>query len=200
MESKSSCAKCGRCVDVARCMCTGLDMRDNDQSQEVVPGWCAKPSPKQEGYWHPKTGWTKYASPALWGLSDHGLTPWHPDLINKHEQPLYRAPRGGQYAEGFTSPFPDPAPGMRKPMPWTAEAIRHRQQIHDCCAPPEKHGTKRKREPLRKAQKETRAAKLLRVAAERVRGVVPVISGFTGPPRPGPWHAWNGLAWVTCSV
>ena len=126
-----------------------------------------------------------YPKPALWGLSDHGLTPWHPDLINKHEKPLYRAPRGGQYAKGFTSPFPDPAPGMQKPTAWTAEAIRHRQQIHDCCAPPKKHGQKRKREPPRKAQK-TRAAKQLRVAAAKVRGAEPVVPVFEGPPRPGP--------------
>ena len=175
----------------------------NAAHNDMAPGWHARATPKPKGkYWHPKTGWTKYPSPKLWGLSDHGLTPWHPNLVNKHTQPLYSAPVGGQHAEGFTPPFPDPGPGKQKPTPWTAEALRRRQQIHDCCAPPKKHGTKRKREPSRKAQKETRAAKQLRVAAERVRESKdePEIPVFEGPPCPGPGYAWNGLAWVTCSM
>ena len=167
----ASCANCGRHVRGVACMCRGWAV-GNAMHNDMAPGWHARATPKPDGkYWHPKTGWTKYPSPKLWGLSDHGLTPWHSNLVSN-----YRAPVGGQHAEGFTPPFS--GPGKQKPTPWTAEALRHRQQIHDCCAPPKKK--KRKREPSRKARKETRAAKQLRVAAERVREAEPVVPVFEG--------------------
>ena len=196
----SPCVRCGRPLGAMAaddCTCRGAGLHNKAQPQHVVPGWRARPGPERDNdacYWHPSTGWTKWRNPRHWGLQDHGSTPPHPGLINKHTQSSYRV-QPTKYAPGFASPFPDPTPGQ-----WTraeaseAEGAERRARVEDLCAGRTGKGAALKRAAPRK---ETRAASQLRKAAATVRGgrsvAIPV---FKGPPRPGHGVAWNGEAWV----
>ena len=196
----SPCVRCGRPLGAMAaddCTCRGAGLHNKAQPQHVVPGWRARPGPERDNdacYWHPSTGWTKWRNPRHWGLQDHGSTPYHHALINKHKQPLYRV-QPTKCAPGFASPFPDPTPEQ-----WTraeaseAEGAERRARVEDLCAGRTGKGASLKRAAPRK---ETRAASQLRKAAATVRGgrsvAIPV---FKGPPRPGPGMAWNGEAWV----
>ena len=158
----SPCVRCGRPLGAMAaddCTCRGAGLHNKAQPQHVVPGWRARPGPERDNdacYWHPSTGWTKWRNPRHWGLQDHGSTPYHHAMINKHTQPSYRV-QPTKYAPGFASPFPDPTPEQwSRAEASEAEGAERRARVEDLCAGRTGKGASLKRAAPRK---ETRAAR-----------------------------------------